>query len=228
MIATAGIGVIFDCDGTLLDSMEMWHSLDDRIAEEAGVVFTKEDKDFLTAGTLRECADYMHEKHGIGCSGADVERMIHDETAKWYATEAVPRPGAAAFVRGLHAAGVPMAVASSTPPQNLRAGLETAGLAQYMSAIVSVEDAGAPKREPLVYDMARQVLGTPRCRTWGFEDARYAIETLSRAGYRTVGVFDTDVAGTREELAAAADVFIASFTEMTAEEFLAVAYAHQD
>lgn len=225
MTAAGGVGVIFDCDGTLLDSMTMWHSLDDRIAERAGVVFTKADKDFLTAGTLRECADYMHDRHGIGASGADVERMINDETARWYANEAVARPGAEAFVRALHAAGVPMAVASSTPAQNLRLGLRTAGLEPYMSAIISVEDVGAPKREPVVYDAARAVLGTERERTWGFEDALYAVRTLAKAGYRTVGVHDSDVAGTRDELAAAADLFIASFTELSAEEFLAIAYA---
>lgn len=224
-MAAPPIGVIFDCDGTLLDSMTMWHSLDDRIAERAGVTFTKADKDFLTAGTLRECADYMHDRYGIGASGADVERMINDETARWYATEAVPRPGALAFVQGLAEAGIPMAVASSTPAANLRCGLETAGLAPYLSAIVSVEDVGVSKREPLVYDVAREALGTPRSRTWGFEDALYAVQTLAGAGFRTVGVYDTDIAGTPEQLAAAADLFIASFTELTAEGFCAVAYA---
>lgn len=217
--------MIFDCDGTLIDSMQMWHSLDDRIAERAGVEFTKEDRDFLTAGTLCECGNYMHDKYAIGTSGADVVRMINDETARWYATLAVARPGALEFVRALHAAEVPMAVASSTPASNLHTGLETAGLAQYMQAIVSVEDVRESKRSPLVYDTARDAIGTSRCCTWGFEDAVYALRTLSNAGFRTVGIYDSDIAGTPDALAAAADLFFTSFTEITAEGFLNVAYA---
>lgn len=220
--------MVFDCDGTLLDSMEMWHSLDDRIAERAGFTLTRADRDFLTASTLSECGDYLHSTHGVGASGEAVKQLICDEVMGWYATEAVAKPGVVAFVRGLAAAGVPMAVASSTPAPFLREGLANAGLAQHMQAIVSVEDVGVSKREPLVYDTARKALGTDRARTWGFEDALYAVNTLARSGYRTAAIFDSDVAGTPADLAAAADLFIASFTEITAEGFLRVAYAEAD
>ncbi|WP_241157012.1 HAD family phosphatase [Adlercreutzia sp. ZJ304] len=224
---TMDIGVIFDCDGTLLDSMNMWHSLDDKLAQRAGVSFTKEDKDFLTSGTLLECGNYMHNKYGIGESGVDVVRIISEETARWYESEAVTKPGALDFICGLHAAGVPMAVASSTPTRLLHSGLETTGLAGFMRAIVSVEDVGSSKREPLVYDTARKALGTSQKYTWGFEDALYAVGTLSKAGYRTVGVYDSDIAGTPEELNKAADMFITSFTEITAEDFLELTLAYQ-
>lgn len=221
MTATpTNIGIVFDCDGTLLDSMAMWHSLDDRIAERAGVTLTMADRDVLTASTLRECGDYLHGKYGYGKSGADVERIISDEIMGWYASEAVVKPGADTFVRALAEHGIPMAVASSTPAVFLREGLENVGLARYMRAIVSVEDFNTSKREPLVYDAARESLRTDRAHTWGFEDAVYALQTLSRAGYRTAAVYDSDIAGTHEQLTAASDLFIASFTDITVDEFL--------
>ncbi|WP_251211769.1 HAD family hydrolase [Adlercreutzia murintestinalis] len=228
METRSDIGVIFDCDGTLLDSMGMWHSLDDRIAERAGVQLTQADRDYFTQATLRECGDYIHERYGFGASGAAVEQLIAGEIMHWYADEVVLKPGAASFVRGLAEAGVPMAVASSTPAAFLREGLNNAGLAPYMRAIVSVEDVRSSKREPLVYDTARAALGTERAVTWGVEDAAYALRTLRAAGYRTMSVFDNDIAGTPEQLKETSDLFVASFTELTAERFLAIAYAGQD
>ena len=57
------------------------------------------------------------------------------------------------------------------------AGARATGIADYFSAIVSVEEVGASKREPAVYDRAREAMGTERALTWGFEDALYAMDT---------------------------------------------------
>lgn len=206
-------GVIFDCDGTLLDSMGMWHALDDRLAERAGVTFTKADKDHLTASTLEECGVYLHETFGMGSCVADVMDFIHEEMLRFYAHEVTMKPGAQALVHELANAGVPMAVASSTPPALLRVGLERAGLAAAMEVILSVEDVDSSKREPLIYDRARETLGTTRERTWGVEDALYAVRTLNDAGYRTLAVFDSMTAGSPEDLAAEADAFCMSLEE---------------
>lgn len=215
----ANRGIIFDCDGTLLDSMEMWHSLDDRLAARAGVTLTKADRDYLTACTLEECGVYFHETLGIGASSAEVMDSFNEELLRFYENEAVPKPGACELVRALANAGVPMAVASSTPPLLLRTGLERAGLADAMEAIVSVEDVNSSKRDPLVYDTAREALGTTREQTWGVEDALYAVRTLKAAGYRTLAVFDSMTAGTPDELSAEADVYVPTLEAATLSTF---------
>ena len=217
------VGVIFDCDGTLLDSMGMWHSLDDRIAERAGVVFTKADRDIFTSSTLDESADHMHMKYGIGTSGSHVAQMIKDELMGYYESEATTRAGVDDLVRGLHELGIPMAVASSTPSEYLLVGLETVGLAPYFESVVSVEDIRSSKREPLVYDKARESLGTARELTWGVEDAAYALQTLMRAGYRTCGIYDTDIAGTFEQLSEFSELTLRSFDHITPQTFLDLA-----
>lgn len=217
----AKIGVIFDCDGTLLDSMGMWHGLDDRLAARAGVELTMADRDFLTAATLEECSVYLHERYAMGSSPADVLNDFHEELHFYYENQVQPKPGAVELVNSLASADIPMAVASSTPPSLLRLGLETAGFADVMRAIVSVEDIGSSKREPLVYDMARVSLGTDRAHTWGVEDALYAVRTLGNAGYRTMAVFDSQIAGSPEDLAAAADIYVPSLESVTLELFFA-------
>lgn len=197
----------------------MWHSLDDRMAARAGVTLTQADRDFLTVCTLEECGIYFHKQLGIGASVAEVMDSFHDELLRFYQDEVKPKPGAVELVQALGVAGIPMAVASSTPSDLLRIGLQSAGLANAMEVILSVEDVGSSKREPIVYDTARAALGTERADTWGVEDALYAVRTLNRAGYRALAVFDSMTAGTPEQLAAEADVFVMSLEEATVADF---------
>lgn len=215
------IGVIFDCDGTLVDSMEAWHEVDRQLCAEAGIALTPQDADAITTMSLEEASAYMHEQCGLGESTEAVMAMIFDRMRAFYANEVEARPGALAFVRALHAREVPLAVASSTSPDMLRACLDRCGFTPYLQAIVSVDDLNTSKREPTVYDHARSFLGTDRAHTWGFEDAAYALDTLRGAGYRTAAIYDNDISGTQGALRERADIYFEDFTQLDADEFLA-------
>ncbi len=221
------IGVIFDCDGTLLDSSGVWHEMEDEFSRRAGVRLTKADADELNTLTVPESGAFFHERFGLGASAADVVGMIDEFVLGYYRERACERPGALAFVRALAERGVAMSVASSSPQAYLQAGLETAGFLPYLDAVVSVDDVGKPKREPAVYDRARELMGTPLCSTWGFEDSSYAVRTLRAAGYRTMGVYDSDLAGTYEDLAALCDHVVRGFGELDAGEFITWSVAPQ-
>lgn len=224
----SGIGVVFDCDGTLVDSMAQWHGLDDRLACRAGVELTQDDRDFMTAATLYESSRYLHEKYGFGESPEHVVSIIYDDMDDFYANHAEAKPGALEFVRGLHELGVPMGVASSTSPKLLAKAVERSGFAPYMRTVVSVEDVNSSKRSPLVFDTVRNTLGTEASATWGAEDALYAIRTLNGAGYRTLGVFDSEIAGSAPDLRREADAFIMTFEALSAKEFVEMAEGISD
>lgn len=214
------IGVIFDCDGTLIDSMDVWRELEADLARRAGRELTREDSDIITTLNIFESGAYIHEQLGLGANAAEVVGMIESFMMDYYAHRAEPRPGAVAFVRGLAERGIPLAVASSTPKALLDACMEHVGIADCFRAVVSVDDVGSSKREPAVYDHARESLGTPRNRTWVFEDAAYAFRTLNAAGFRTFAIYDNDMAGTRDVLARSAEHLIGSFEELDADAFL--------
>lgn len=220
------VGVIFDCDGTLIDSMDAWRALEADLAQRAGVALTKADKDALNTMTIPECGHYFHDQLGLGSSGAEVEELINDLMLDFYSHKAKARPGAVAFVESLADKGVHMTVASSTPKPLLEAGLAHVGIAPHLDAIVSVDDVGHSKREPHVFRRAREIMGTPIETTWGVEDSTYAIQTLHNAGFRTLAVYDCDVSGTYADLSANADWTISSFEEITPEEFLSYSHSH--
>ena len=217
----SSIGVVFDCDGTLLDSMDVWREVEGELADRAGVALTEADRGVLATLTIPEVGAYFHDRLGLGASAEHVVNMIDELMLAYYRERAHERPGALAFVRALYARGAVLSVASSSPQSYLRAGLERCGFTPYLQAIVSVDDVGASKREPVVYDRARELMGTPLATTWGFEDSSYALRTLRSAGYHTVGIYDCDLAGTYDELSALADITVRSFDELSTDAFLA-------
>lgn len=214
------IGVIFDCDGTLIDSMDAWRDLEGELGRRVGVELTSEDRQTLCTLNIPESAQYFHDRFGLGASGDEVVGMMDEIMLDYYGHRAVARPGALAFIDGLARHGVVMSVASSSPKPYLEAGLACAGIAPYLEAVVSVEDVHSSKRNPKVYDHTRNLMGTSTALTWGFEDAIYAVRTLARAGYGTVGVYDHDLSGTWGQLSAEADLAIRSFEDLDAERFL--------
>ncbi len=217
------IGVIFDCDGTLVDSMSAWRELEAELARQAGATLTREDVDLLTTLSIPECGRFIHEQLGLGASSAEVVDTIDAFMLDFYANRSTLREGAGAFVEGLAACGVPMAVASSTPQALVEVAMRHTGIDGMLRTIVSVDALSSSKRSPEVYDLARASLGTERACTWGFEDTVYALRTLRLAGYRTMGVYDCDLSGTFEQLCGEADAVVRSFTELDAERFLASA-----
>ena len=221
--AMGHIGVIFDCDGTLLDSMDAWREVEAALAERAGAQLTARDADELGPLTIPEAGVFFHERFGLGGSPEEVVGMIDELMLAFYRERSHERPGALAFVQGLHAAGVRLSVASSSPQEYLQAGLAHTGFLPYLDAVLSVNDVNSSKREPVVYDRARELMGTPLETTWGFEDSLFALKTLCAAGYRTVGIYDNDIAGTLADLTATADLAITSFQNLPVNHFLKLA-----
>lgn len=229
MSQTAVRGVIFDCDGTLTDTMGLWIDIETELARRAGHVITPDEADLLRAATTPESARWFHETLGVGDSPADVEAEIEAMACDFYATRAQARPGVIPFVRALADAGVALAVASSSPHSMLDPGIVCAGLGDYIprERIVSVDDVGVSKRDPDVYEEARRRLGTPLESTWVFEDALYAVRTARRGGFHVGAVWDLDFSGTLDELAAEADAAWRGWEDIDVERFLAGGYARQ-
>lgn len=216
------LGIVFDCDGTLIDSIGVWREVEAELARRAGASLSLEETQTLATLTIPESGAFFHKRFGLGSSAGEVVSMMDELMLDYYRVRAVARPGALAFVRALAERGVAMSVASSSPQPYLQAGLASTGFLPYLQAVVSVDDVGASKREPAVYDHARRLMGTELNATWGFEDSIYAVRTLKRAGYRVVGVYDRDDSGTLAQLSAEADIAISSYAELPPDRFLAL------
>ncbi|MBQ9069495.1 MAG: HAD family phosphatase [Eggerthellaceae bacterium] len=206
-------GFIFDCDGTLLDTMAAWNDLEERLFAEASIPFTSEEIDEVRALPIQLGAGKFFE-HGIGSSPEDVLDMLDMALLDFYRDEAIALPGAVEFVRSAREAGIPCTVVSSSPQRYVQAGLGRVGIADAFEAIVTTEDVDLSKQDPRIYLHAISSMGSSVESTWGFDDALYAIRVMSSIGLRTCGCYDHDETGTYDQLAEAADIAIRSFSEL--------------
>ncbi|NPD30871.1 HAD family phosphatase [Eggerthellaceae bacterium zg-1084] len=212
--ACSACGVVFDCDGTLLDTIDAWHRAEAHVAQQAGVSLSRADRDVLNTLTLPEAAAFFHERFGVGDSAPQVAERIEEFMMSFYRTQCCERPGALAFVRGLRQAGVRMVVASSSPRAFIQAGLERCGFLPYLDGVVSVDDVEGSKRDPFIYRHCCELMGVEPERAWGFDDSAYAVAAMTELGMRCVGVYSSPLCGSYVHLARHARFVIQRFDEL--------------
>ena len=210
-------GAIFDCDGTLLDSLGAWRSLEGEVAKIAGVTVTPEEHKLFTTFTIPEVARYFHEQYGFAKSVEAVEAIMDEYMMAHYETAQL-LPGAREILESCAQNNVKITMASSSKAEFLQAGAKATGIADYFCAIISVDEVGASKREPAVYNHAREIMGTPRELTWGFEDSLYAMDTLRNAGYPVLGLFDEEHGVPEAEVRKRANITAATLENVVVEE----------
>lgn len=207
-------GAIFDCDGTLVDSMGMWSHAFAWLCERYGVEGVPMER--VESISLRDGCALLHDEYGAGSSVDEVYEDMCAHVRDAYEHEVPLMPGAREFLDELAAAGVPMILASSTPVRELRCALAANDLAGYFVDVVSTEDVGGRDKEfPDVYLEAARRLGTPRSSTWVFEDAPFGVRTALRAGFPVVGLMNDHDGRREEDVRPWCDVFVHGYAELS-------------
>ncbi|WP_303249678.1 HAD family phosphatase [uncultured Slackia sp.] len=222
----AGVGFIFDCDGTLLDTMDAWLSMEDTFAARVGGHIDSAMREKLCTMTMPEEAVFLHETFGVGDSPAALEAEIDEYFMSYYSEHAQATPGAEALIEEVRRRDIPCAIASSSPHAYLEAGLGRTGLLDAFASVFSTEDVKASKRERKIYDAAAKSMKAVPELTWCFDDAVYALRAMKKAGFKTVGVYDRDTSGTVEQLRDTADTTVLTLEDVDIDELLALQAAH--
>ncbi|MFI2913709.1 HAD family hydrolase [Streptomyces sp. PDY-4] len=181
--------VVFDCDGTLMDSERHWQEARSRAFREHGLQpppgFAEQALGLHYEDCGRLMAQSVHKPELI----EDLTAALLDHFLALVTEEPVTMPGAARLVR-LLSGRLPLAVASNCPRVVVEGSLERAGLSAHFRYIV-VPDPGdrvRPKPHPDVYAVAARLCGVPPHRALAVEDSLTGVEAARRAGLRVLGV----------------------------------------
>lgn len=182
-------GVLWDLDGTLVDSTELhWIAWRDTMAAE-GVPITRE----MFESTFGWKNDPILRRWLGDDAGEARKARLAGEKERAYraalqAGGVKPLPGAREWVERLHADGWKQAIASSAPLANIEAVLGVLDLGHDFEAIVSAEDVTTGKPDPQVFLLAARKLDVDPSRAIVVEDAEAGVEGARRAGMKCIGV----------------------------------------
>lgn len=205
--------VVFDLDGVLLQSEEVWDAVRERYVRERGGRYDEEVQRAMMGMSAPEWSRYLHEDAGVWEDPEEINRDVVELMLEAYRRELPLLPGAEEAVRRT-AAAFPLALASSSNREIFEAVLELAGLADCFQATVSSEEVPHGKPAPDVYLEAARRLGVAPERCAAVEDSQAGIRSASSAGMRVVAIPNASYPPDEEALALA-DVVVDSLDDLT-------------
>ena len=179
--------VVFDMDGVLLDSEQVWDDVRRALAAEHGRAWDPGATAAMMGMSTPEWSTYLVESLGLPLKPAEVARTVIDRVADVYGRHPPMQPGAPDAVVRV-AARWPLAIASSSPVSLIDTVLAATGLARYFDARVSSEQVAAGKPAPDVYLAAVRGLRAQPRRCAAIEDSSNGIRSAAAAGLMVVAV----------------------------------------
>jgi HAD superfamily hydrolase (TIGR01509 family) len=207
--------VVFDLDGLLLDSEQVWDAAREQFVRERGGRWHERAQRDMMGMSSQEWSRYVHDELGVPDPPEEISAEVVRRLVRLYREHLPLLPGAHEAVERL-AQRWPLGLASSSNRELIDLALELGGLASYFQATVSSEEVGRGKPAPDVYLEAARRLGVDPSRTAAIEDSHNGIRAAKAAGMRVVAIpnhhFPPD-----EDALAQADVVLDSLAGLTAD-----------
>jgi HAD superfamily hydrolase (TIGR01509 family) len=205
--------VVFDLDGVLLQSEEVWDAVRERYVRERGGRYDEEVQRAMMGMSAPEWSRFLNEEAGVPDEPAAINRAVVERMLEAYRRDLPLLPGAVDAVRRM-ADAFPLALASSSNREVFEEVLELAGLAGCFRATVSSEEVERGKPAPDVYLEAARRLGVAPERCAAVEDSHAGIRSAKSAGLRVVAIPNASYPPDDEALELADDV-VESLDELT-------------
>ncbi len=207
--------VVFDLDGLLIESEEVWDAVRERYVRERGGRYDAEVQRSMMGMSSTEWSRYLHEHAGV----PDEPEAINDEVVRRmleaYRDHLPLIDGAVEAVERI-AARWPLALASSSNRPLIEAALDASGLRRFFRVTVSSEEVERGKPAPDVYIEAARRLGVVRTHCAAVEDSHSGIRAASAAGMRVIAIPNASYPPDDEALELA-DAVLDSLAELTPE-----------
>ena len=205
--------VVFDLDGVLLDSEQVWDEVREQLTREGGGRWHEKAQRDMMGMSSREWSQYMHDELGLADSPEAISAEVVRRMEERYRSRLPLIDGARQAVERL-AGRWPLGLASSSNREVIDLVLEVSGLAQFFRVTVSSEEVARGKPAPDVYLEAARRLEVRPEGCVAIEDSENGIRSAKAAGMRVVAIPNPHYRP-RDEALALADVTVDSLAELT-------------
>lgn len=183
--------IIFDIDGTLVDSMHVWTDIDDIFLEKYHLEEPENFHEGMEGKSYSETAQYFLDLFPeLPHTKEELEAEWHEMAFEIYTKELQLKKGAYEFIITMHKAGMKLGIATSNSRDLAEGLLMNTGVWQYLDAVWTSDEAKAGKPAPDVYLRVAESLGVDPARCLVFEDVPNGILAGKNAGMKVCAVED--------------------------------------
>jgi HAD superfamily hydrolase (TIGR01509 family) len=180
--------VLFDMDGTLVDSEKVWSVGLDELAAHLGGTLSGAARHAMVGTSMIESMQILHDDIGRPELDPDASvEYLETRVAELFADGLIWRPGAARLLAAVRAAGIPTALVTATRRHLVEVALVTIG-AHHFDAVVAGDDLDETKPHPAPYRTAAALVGADARRSVAIEDSPNGIASARAAGCVVLGV----------------------------------------
>lgn len=210
--------VIFDLDGTLVDSMWMWKSIDIEYLAKFGLEFPEDLQKSIEGMSFSETAVYFKKRFNIPDSldqiKSDWNRMAWDK----YMNEVPLKKGVREFLEYLKDKQIPAGIATSNSRELAELVLNKHNISQYFTSIRTSCEVEKGKPSPDIYLQVAKDLGVQPEKCLVFEDVIQGVMAGKNANMKVCAVYDDYSKKDEEEKIKLADYYIDSFLEVLQQQ----------
>lgn len=208
--------LIFDLDGTILDSMEVWNEVDEIFLGKRGFKVDREYTDTVKSCSMTQSAEYTIRRYGLKESPEEVIAEWEATVEEEYRSNIRLKKGAREFLKEAKDMGLKIACATALNRKNAVNSLRNNDVLSFFENMTTLEDLGneVSKSDPSIFLLVSSKLGVDPSRCLVFEDVLGAIEGAKKGGFGTVIVYDRLSAGDYEKGVNTADFHISDWSSV--------------
>ena len=181
---------IFDLDGTLIDSMGLWNSIDVNYLKKFNLAVPERLQDDICHLNFQETATYFKDRFNIPDSLDKIMADWHNMAYDAYCTSIKLKKGVVEFLQFLKDSNIKIALATSNSNDLLEASLKANKIYDFFDAITTTSEVERNKEFPDVYLLAAKKLSVAPENCLVFEDLPTAIKGAKKGNMKVVGIYD--------------------------------------
>ncbi|MBE6838081.1 MAG: HAD family phosphatase [Ruminococcus sp.] len=206
--------IIFDLDGTLVNSAQVWIDIDVEYEKKYNLVIPDDYMDRIKAMGFSQLAVYYAEELGVPLSPDEIKAEWYSMADDKYRHEIQLLPNAYEFIHSQHSKGVRMCIATANNRELTEAALTRLGVMECMEFVINCDEVGCGKDSPQIYLEAAKRMGADPSDTIVFEDIPSGIISAKNGGFDTCAVCASQFSEETEILQREATMYICGYEEL--------------
>ena len=210
--------LLFDLDGTLVDSSFIWDQIDIDFTRRHNLPLTAEYKDFVAHASAPAAAVFTKDYYHLDLSTDEIIQEWNDQALEAYSGTIDLKAGVSDYLEQCRRQGHRMAVVTSSPANLCRMVLEKHRLLPYFEELFFAEQLGVEKKDPKLYQLVAHKLGVDVSSCHVFDDSPLACRSARTAGAFVTGMHDALFADAEREMRSFCNEYVYSFSDLLEAE----------